>query len=197
MGFSGARHPFRDRPERAALLAQLERKLAARLNALRSELCLRPNHSICGVSQIAIGADTAFARACRSAGVPQRFFLPQKRDDFLNTADFDAGDRAEALALLNGANVLEERVVSDSADRVQRFRDTVREILRASDLLICVFAGRASTTPTDRGGTADLLRQAIQCGKPVLECHLSVDGVELIVSEVAHHFDRFCTTAAT
>ncbi len=197
LGFSGARHPFPDHPDPSALLEQLTADLTARFASLRSELQLRPGDFFCGIAQAAIGGDFAFARACADSGVPQRFFLPQKPHDFLHAAvpgdgaDFDAEQRGQAAALLDSPHAIQVRVVSDSPDRTERFRDAMTELLRVSDVLICVLPAGAPPGPTDLGGTPDVLHHALERRKPVLELRVSADGDALKVVETRHHFERF------
>src|SRR6185369_701309 len=110
----------------------------------------------CGISQIAIGADTLFTEACARANVPQRIFLPQSRAEYLNakgaegTPDFDDVQRETAARLLRSEHIIQERVVGLSEDRTERFEETNLEILRVSDLVVCLAGTRNSNR---RGGT--------------------------------------------
>ena len=52
LGFSGARHPFPDRPDSSGLLEQLTVELTARLASLRAELQLHPGDFFCGIAQV-------------------------------------------------------------------------------------------------------------------------------------------------
>jgi hypothetical protein len=134
LGFAGSRKLFVDPqpnpPQLMALQEEVEHYLTERLNRLREELNLERNYFLVGISQIACGADTLFTRACRSRRIPQRIFLPQHRDAYLSavgsdgiTADFTTNERKEAELLLGADHIIQERIVSDSADRQQQFED--------------------------------------------------------------------------
>lgn len=149
------------------------------LRHLHRELHLSPHHFLCGLSQIAIGGDFAFTRACAALRIPQRIFLPQPIDEYLEAkssdavADFSPEQKTVARKLLDDPHIVHVQVASDSHDRTDRFEDTNVEILRASDVVICLMrassAGRA-------GGTLDVLADAKQLGKPVLEIHVSEEN---------------------
>ncbi len=146
---------------------------------LRSDLKLSDYHFVCGHSQLAVGADTIFARAMQGLGWPHRIFLPQNREDFLNavsakgTPDFNAEERRVAMAILSGSSVIQERVVSDSADRHLRFEDVNRELVRVSDVVVCLVTDTGSG---GRGGTNDLIEEARRHERPTLLVHLAVDS---------------------
>ncbi len=50
---------------------------------LPQDLDLADQHFLFGISQMAIGADMIFTRACKVVSVPQQLFLPQHREDYL------------------------------------------------------------------------------------------------------------------
>jgi hypothetical protein len=182
VGFAGSRFLFGpargDSVGGAALEAQLQGLLTERLRSLPGELGLSPHHLLCGVSQVAIGADTLFGRACQALGWPQRVLLPQSTEAFLQAGDpgdpdFTPAERGAALALLGSPHVIEVRVASHADDRNQQFEDCNREIVRESDVVVCMVraaaAGRA-------GGTHDLLQRALAAGKPVQLFEVTVDA---------------------
>ncbi len=147
------------------------RWLTERLRRLPDELGLGQRHFVCGVSSLAAGADTLFTRACRELGWPQRVFLPQPREDFLAATgsagpDFPPDQRAEARALFESPHVIQERVLSEAADRHARFEDVNLELARVSDALVCLVRAEAGGKP---GGTRDLLALAERRHRPVLE----------------------------
>src|SRR5688572_4565999 len=121
VGFAGSRALFDERTHPQvrvddfsdAMLVDLKE----RLRALPSQLGLSERHFICGLSQLAIGADTIFTRALLELNWPQRFFLPQNRDDFLAAVgsdgkpDFDARQRDAARTLFESPHAIQERVV--------------------------------------------------------------------------------------
>ena len=185
LGFAGSRRfydlPQDDRRAPMSLYPQVQDYLGKRLGELPAELGLtQKNHFLCAISQVAAGADTLFTQACQSLNLPQRIFLPQPRDAFLEAvgadgvADFSPAERATALALLASPHVIQEQVVSDSPDRRARFEDANREILRGSDVIVCLLRADAIGQP---GGTADMLELARMRGTPVLEIRVAVrDG---------------------
>src|SRR5262249_41388308 len=130
------------------------------LKALQQELGLPASHFLCGISQIAIGADTLFTRACQELDIPQRIFLPQPRDESFSACDsegrhdFSDTERKAAESLLSSPHIIQERVVSDSSERTTRFEDTNLEILRVSDVIVCLLR---RDSEGKAGGTDDLL----------------------------------------
>ena len=194
LGFAGSRHWI----ECGLLSADMEVKLAELLRAvirsLPEILKLEPHHFLCGISQLAIGADTLFTRTCAAEGIPQRLFLPQPHDVFLSamaldgTPDFTDDENQVAAGLLGSPHLIQERVVSVAADRPTRFQDVNSEIVRVSDVLIGLTRENASTTP---GGTRDFIRLAIEGRKPTLELQLVwTDGVPRL-EETWHNLDHF------
>lgn len=171
IGFAGPRRLFDDADvaDAGELLALFEQKLTQRIATLRSEFDLQ-SHFLCGISQLAVGADMVFARACRNLNIPQRVFLPQPREEFLNAvgssgADFSDADKALARAMFAEDHIIQERVVSSASQREERFEDANLEIIRVSDLLVCVERKRAET---GRGGTRHAIDTARKRGIPVL-----------------------------
>lgn len=186
VGFAGSRRLLEDTDDPGVdagrFHAALQRWLGARLHALRADLGLGPHHFLCGVAQVASGADQVFVRACRDRGIDVRVFLPQPRDGYLTALgsggqpDFAPAERAEAEALLSGPPVIQERVVSDGSDRATRFEDVNLEIARVSDVVVCLLRDDAVGRS---GGTGDLLDRARRRGRPALEVRVSVgpDGL--------------------
>ena len=130
----------------------------------------------CGISQIAIGADRAFAAALALHGSLHRVFLPQPLDGYLAAVgssgpDFSAAEQDMAKALLAKACVIQTRVVSDAADRRERFRETNIEIARVSDVVICL--QRAEQTGK-AGGTQELAELARRRNRPVITLEIGV-----------------------
>jgi hypothetical protein len=180
VGFAGSRrlldadeHPDIDL---ATFEAEIERQLAEHLDRLVADLSLEGRHFPCGISQIAIGADTLFTRVCRDRAIAQRIFLPQPRDEYLRAEgsagpDFTEEQRAIALDLLASPHIIQERVVSDAPDRRDRLHDTSLEILRASDVVVCLVRPSPSDKP---GGTNQLIELARKHRRPVLEIQVEV-----------------------
>ena len=196
LGFAGSRYLLDgdstlDAPGRSAFMAALEARLRDRIAALPAELGLSPAHVPCGVSQVAIGADMLFTRACAALELPQRIFLPQSRDEYLagqeadGTPDFDPAQRHEAGQLLASPHVIEERVVSDAADRADRFADANLEIIRVSDVLVCLLREHAAAHV---GGTVEFLAKGRKRGLPVLELRVAEQDGQPVVREVRHNW---------
>ncbi len=189
VGFAGSRslfdlsrHPDLDAVELATeLLVALE----AQLQVLPARLGLSCHHLLCGVSQVAVGADTLFTRACSTLGIRQRILLPQPRDDYLTaqgsdgTPDFTIEAQREARTLLDSGHIIEECVVSHATDRSTRFEETNSAILRASDVLVCLVREGADSR---RGGTEDLIRRAEALGKPVARMTVAIEDSKVKLS---------------
>ncbi|HET9978726.1 MAG TPA: hypothetical protein VFQ20_14905 [Burkholderiaceae bacterium] len=182
IGFAGSRFLFAPQrlapDEERALQAELRDALVGRLAELPGHLGLAPQHVMCGVSQLAIGADAVFTEACGALGLPQRVLLPQPLAAFLAAGDagdpdFTPAEQDAARALLAGAHIAELRVASDAEDRIAQFEDTNLALLDESDAVVCLLRAGALGRP---GGTRDLIERAAQAGKPVLLLEVSMDG---------------------
>ncbi len=180
-----------DSPQEKILLGETDQWLEQRWARVRSELKLRDNQFLVGISQIACGADMVFTRVCRKLSVPQRIFLPQHREQFLAAAgtdgkpDFTEPQREEAEALLESGHIFQERVVASFHDRTARFEDTNFEIMRISDAMVCMLRSEADGKP---GGTHQLLERAIRRGLPTLEIRVAgTNGRLAIVKDQWHN----------
>ncbi|MBC7980082.1 MAG: hypothetical protein H7Y36_05920 [Armatimonadetes bacterium] len=194
VGFAGSRmliasgHVLTD-SEREEFHQVVENYLYECIAGIPEELHLQPNHFLCGISQIAIGADTLFTRALSARGIPQRIFLPQAREEYLNatgtsgTPDFSTTDKVIASDLLLSPHIIQERVVSDASDRTNRFEDTNLHILNASDVIVILLRANADTKP---GGTDDLLQHALHHHKPVLEIQVSFENQQAAFTKTWH-----------
>jgi hypothetical protein len=77
--------------------------------------------------------------------------------------------------------VIQERLVSNSTSRDERFDDTNREIVRVSDVVMCLVRAMAPGRP---GGTEELIARAVQRGKPVLVIYVDIaDGKPLLTEQ--------------
>jgi hypothetical protein len=195
LSFAGSRQLFDPTAQpgldAAAFHDAVQRHLTERLRQLPAELGLGDRYFFCGLSQLAVGADTLFTRACRDLSWPQRFFLPQPREEFLSavssrgTPDFTDPQRDEARQLFASPHVIHERVASDSPDRHTRFQEVNLELVRVSDLVVClmeaVAAGKA-------GGTRELVEEANQRQRPLLEIRVQVGPKgQPVLTEEWHH----------
>lgn len=199
LGFSGSRQlVLDDRIDPSKLAAfelEIEHYLIACFEKLAADLHLLPNHFLVGISQMAKGADLIFARACRNnptQPIPQRVFLPQHRESYLTAIgsngdnDFEDEEREEAEALLDSEHIIQERVVSVSPVRSTQFTDTNNEILRVSDVVVCLLRNDAEIK---KGGTNDFLRRAIERGTPALEIRVSVAGTSPVFTQKWHNLE--------
>jgi len=181
IGFAGARtlvdtkaHPTADP---AAFSAAAETALLELLQSLPGELGLGGAPVFfCGISQIAIGGDMAFARALHQHGSLHRVFLPQPLDGYLAASgsrgpDFTDAQQAQARALLEQPGTIQTRVVSDAAGRHERFRETNLEIARVSDVVICLERARQDGRA---GGTLELADLARRRKRPVITLEIGV-----------------------
>jgi hypothetical protein len=172
LGFAGSRRLLEQAAGDSKELAHVQEFLTEQLKGLPQALHLSNAHFLCGISQIAVGADTLFARACRALNYPQWIVLPQPREEFLNavgssgTPDFTEQERAEARSLLESPHVIYEEVVSNAPDRASRFEDANLEIVRHSDVVVCLLRADDQRRP---GGTEHLLGLAQKRGRPTLE----------------------------
>ena len=184
LGFAGARFLLgkNEQPgvDEAEFLAQVEEHLCGVLRTLPGTLGLSGMHFLCGISQIAIGADTVFTRACAKLEITQRIFLPEHRDAFFaaqsasGERDFTAAQADAARVLLDSPRIIEERVVSNALDRNDRFEDANSEIVRVSDVCIALLREDGED---GRGGTRDLIGCAANRHRPLLEITVSIrDG---------------------
>lgn len=195
-----------DNSTRRSLEAELQRYLGAKLQlpslqrvptdppSLFEELSLDDSHFLYAISQVAIGADTIFARACRDLGTPQCILLPQHADAYLAATgsdgrrDFTDEEASQALNLLQSEHVIEVRLASDAQNRAGRFEDTNRRIVESSDIVICVVKDGVNGKS---GGTLHLLQLAENAGCPALEVRVANHGGRLETEVMWHQLDRF------
>lgn len=167
LGFAGSRylvdktaHPDLDEAE---FHAQVLEHLVSMMQEMPRTLGLSERHFFCGVSQIAIGADTIFTRACMRLSIRQRIFLPQRCEAYLAAVsengerDFTGAQVAVAEELLRSTHIIEDRVVSQSPRRSEQFEDVNLELVGVSDVLTALRRADAEGKP---GGTMDLIERA-------------------------------------
>ncbi len=180
IGFAGARNLYGPKSvteqQRACFDLQIEDYLVDVLRTFPSTLKAPANTFICGISQIAVGADTLFTKACSRARVLQCIFLPQPLDVYLSAEgshgpDFSQHERDEAEKLLASKHIIHERIVSRARTRAERFQECNAEILRASDAVICLVY---DNTDGKAGGTGELLASAKKRGRPTLEIRVAI-----------------------
>ncbi|MCC9608380.1 hypothetical protein LOC68_10575 [Blastopirellula sp. JC732] len=193
LGFAGSRRLFDDSIPPAqipTLEKQLVVQLRQQIEGLRNPLGLQPDQSFCGISQVAIGADLAFAEALANGGYTHRVFLPQPREDFLNAQeesvpDFTAEEKQVALAALERDNVIEERVVTAAEIREDRFEETSLAILDASDAALSLIRHDVDLNVRRLGGTALFIAHTQTRKMPLLLLRVHVvDGQIELTSEL-------------
>jgi hypothetical protein len=169
VGFAGSRQLQAPGSPAAHADEELLATMIERLRELPARLALSPQHLLCGVSQLATGADMLFARALQALALPHRVLLPQPPQAFLGAGapgepDFTPQEQNEARAMLASSNIAEVRVASDADGRHEQFEDTNEAIVRESDVLVCLLRPDAVPRP---GGTRDLAQRAQRSGKAV------------------------------
>lgn len=198
IGFAGSRSLFdpNEHPEidASAFDGSVLDQLTELLRRLPQDLDLSDQHFLCGISQMAVGADMIFSRVCNELTVPQQLFLPQHREDYLaaigshGIPDFSPDQQRTARLLMDSPHVIQERVVSDAAKRSDRFEDVNLEIVRFSDLLVCLLRETPDKKP---GGTRDLVERARKRGKPVLEITVCVENGQPVLRQAWHGRSTF------
>lgn len=149
VGLSGHRH--------LADSDAVGRRLTEILVALKSEV----SGQLVGVSSIAIGADTLFARAVLGLAMPWRALLPSPASEF--RSDFEEKDWKVAQELLGQAVEVEVRATPSCKNEayLESGMDTVDE----SDILIAVWNEKPAR---GTGGTADIVAYARGLKKPLI-----------------------------
>jgi hypothetical protein len=197
VGFVGSRKlfaPARDSQEANNLAQQAQAYLTQRLLKLRTDLGLAAHHFLCGISQVAIGGDALFTRAGGELKMPQLIFLPEALEGYLDatssdgTPDFTEHQKRTARQLLASGHIADVRVVTTASERQTRFEDVNLEILRASDLLLCVRRADAKGKP---GGSKSLVEIAKARNRPVLEILVTTDGVHALFTECWYNKEAF------
>jgi len=190
LGFAGSRKLFDAAVQKVsdpqAFEDQVCEQLVVLISRLPAELGLSARHFFCGISQIAVGGDTVFTRACGVLNIPQRIILPQSLDEYLGASgsqdpDFSPSQQETTRVLLASPRIIQERVVSASAERAVRFSDTNLEIIRISDVIVGLVRSGQMDAP---GGTWELIRMAEKRGKAVLVVTIAMkEGMPLLVPE--------------
>lgn len=192
VGFSGSRRLLPEAGNQSELLRQIESCMTDALQAIPEKFNLN-NNFLCGVSQLAVGADTLFARVCQEAKIPQRVFLPQHFDEFVNAkgtqgSDFSESEKEQATKLFGSDHVIQQRVASSSNDRTTRFEQTNLEILNASDVIVCLLREDAKESVA---GAVGMLKRAKRRNIPVLEMRVSVDNGIATTKDIWHNTEHF------
>jgi hypothetical protein len=188
LGFSGSRDLWGDVRCGDKQIAEWDEIVVTYLAKRIAEIELPAGRFFVGISQVACGADMLFSRACAAQpglippklAIPQRIFLPQHRSEFLNATDSDGQpdftkcQKAQAEAILDSEQVIQEYVASHSPDRKARFEEANTAILRFSDIVIVLLRKDAVGKA---GGAQSFLDQAIKREIPALEIRVGLyDG---------------------
>jgi hypothetical protein len=168
VGFTGHRH-LRD-PEK---VGRLLRKL---MDSLRTEV---PGE-LMGYSSVAIGADTLFAEACLSSGIPWIALLPQPEDDFKK--DFDESDWQRNSELLRQAAWVQ--TLPGTRDRNVAYLECGLSTVEEADLMIAVWDRKSSR---GTGGTAEVVGHARNLAKPLI----LIDPDRLEIEREGFSLERF------
>ncbi len=203
VGFAGERKFGRGDWAEPAIQDQLVSDLLVRFRKLREDLQLHEQHFLCGISQLAVGGDLLFTRACQATpNMPQRIFLPQHWEDYL-TAEGTAGpdflehEQQAARELFASPHLIQERVVTNASQRRDRFDDVSLELLRVSDVLICLVVDPdpgsdfGEQPEGKQGGTRSMLDYALRRKLPVIEWRVSIREGKAVWWEKWHHLSEF------
>ena len=153
--------------------------IAAELQNLRSHVV----GSLIGISSVASGADTLFAKEVLKAGCQWFAMLPFPREEF--EKDFGADEWKEALECLERATL--EEVWALQADRPNAYADVGIDMVERSDILMAVWDGAASR---GAGGTAEIVEYARENRKPLVWIHASTGIVSYEHWPEGHFEDR-------
>lgn len=182
LGFAGARQLIDKKAfpntDPAIFATAVENALYDLLQSLPTELGLgEAPVFFCGISQLAIGGDAAFAAALHRHGSLHRVFLPQPLDGYLSASgssgpDFSPDQQSQVKILLDHPRMIQTRVVSDAANRHERLRETNEEIARVSDIVICLQRANQDGKP---GGNQELANLARRRKRPVITLEINVE----------------------
>ena len=149
VGLTGHRHL--DNPDAVAKV------LTDLLIALQAEV----RGGLVGVSSIAIGADTLFARAILSLSLPWRALLPSPPSEFRH--DFDEKDWRAAEQLLAQAIEVDVRAMPSIKD--EAYLECGMDTVDQSDVLIAVWDEKPAR---GTGGTGEIVAYARSLKKPLI-----------------------------
>jgi hypothetical protein len=127
-----------------------------------------------GFTSLAMGADQRFAETILRHGGSFTAVLPFADYEL----KFVEGQDREAYKLLL-AQAAEVDVLKASASNRESYFKAGKQVVNRSELLFAVWDGKPAI---GLGGTADVVRYAQSCGKPI--CH--IDPVNQIVNEIEY-----------
>jgi hypothetical protein len=143
-------------------LAEVGKLRAALERALDMIAAAFPGRALVAVSPLAEGADRLVAHAVLDRGGALQVVLPLPVEDY--ATDF-AGEQSQAefRRLLGEAD--EVMVLPPTDTRDEAYEQVGRRVLDASEVLIALYDGRPAQ---GRGGTAQIVEEALARGMPVL-----------------------------
>jgi len=194
IGFAGARNLYEgldlskeERDPDSLVLNELK-QILEKDGYIWNKLGLQDHHFFSGVSQMAIGGDFLFSRACGEVinKIPHQVVLPLHRKGFLNdrsesddSPDFSDEQKKQAVNLLDSCHVISELCVAGSSSRHDRFEEVNLHILRVSSIIIGIYP---ETKIGRSGGTRELMQAAKRQGRYVVELVLSSEDGKLRTS---------------
>ena len=122
--------------------------------------------SFVALSPLAEGADTLFAKAALSLGIPLQILLPFERKEYLK--DFTSDEtKHEFDRLYDAVSDENKRVLNQTQgnERNDLFMDLGREIVDEADYLIAIWNEKESK---GKGGTGDVVAYAMDRKKQIL-----------------------------
>jgi len=121
---------------------------------------------VIALSPLAEGADTLFAHAARSIGLPLKVILPFERDEYLK--DFSSGEaRHEFDRLYNEVGDENRSVLNHAGDKEvnQLYMEVGQKIVNESHYIIAIWNEKPGN---GKGGTADVVAYAMEKKKDIL-----------------------------
>ena len=149
----------------------------------------------CGISQIAKGADTLFTEFCRAQGYLQKIYLPQSLSFFLQATgssgpDLSDKEKTRAKELSRSEHIIQIQTVSSSDDRHTRFEETNFEILKSSDVIICLINEPAKEGR--KGGTYELLERAKNHKTPLFVIRYDAESKSFCTEIEEYNLEKLC-----
>ena len=125
-----------------------------------------PKAVFTALSPLAEGADTLFAHAAVSLGLPLKAILPFEKEDYLREFSSDEV-RAEFNEIYNNIKETHKTIVGTrNGNEVNYlYLDMGRRLVEETDFLIAVWNGKSGN---GKGGTADIVSYAIEKKKNIL-----------------------------
>ena len=149
------------RPNRLAIGQDvISGRLEVVLAALKQEGCPVPNVAL---SALAEGADRLFAVAALSLGYRLEVVLPFKSPDYETTFGDQTTMPAYRDLLVQAASVTE--LTGELSDSKAAYEVVGHEIVARSNVIVAVWDGKPAA---GRGGTPDIIENAISSSKPVI-----------------------------